>query len=285
MYSWLLGCAETFLSFDGRDPPDISFCQFLLYCWGCLLTTWTQRGEHIYSPKTAIPPQSAGSYTGPYEGRPITHYYFFSDTFESERIHLHLSSSAHALLRQQNSIFFRSSLFRALFQSGPAYSLSLAYLILVVGRHSTCFLVLADPVVFRKPSDQQGTLFLHCVVACVHRLFLSQFEGLNFDCPAVPLDMPQFKFYPALGVSHKFDASHKFVTSPIIRSPVLFAAVRATVAFYTLFTLLFTLIWQSVREDSGNRYRPLFPGQSKAVANAVVIAAISHISPISLILA
>jgi hypothetical protein len=67
--------------------------------------------------------------------------------------------------------------------------------------------------------------------------------------------MLQLKFYPALGVSQKFDASHKFVTSPVIRSPVVFAAVRVTIAFYTFFTLLFTLIWKSVKQHAGDRYR------------------------------
>ncbi len=74
-------------------------------------------------------------------------------------------------------------------------------------------------------------------------------------------NMPQLKFYPALGVSQKFDASHKFVTSPVIRSPVVFAAARVTIAFYTFFTLLFTLIWKSVKQHTGNRY-PLFPEQN-----------------------
>lgn len=68
--------------------------------------------------------------------------------------------------------------------------------------------------------------------------------------------MPR-NLYSALGVSQKFDLAHKFVTSPVIRTPCTFAAIRLAVATYTLFTLLFTLIWQTVKQNHGNRCVPL----------------------------
>ena len=67
--------------------------------------------------------------------------------------------------------------------------------------------------------------------------------------------MPR-NLYSALGVSQKFDLPHKFVTSPVIRTPWIFAATRLAVASYTIFTLLFTLIWQTVKENHGDRCVP-----------------------------
>jgi len=43
-----------------------------------------------------------------------------------------------------------------------------------------------------------------------------------------------------------FDPAHRLVTSPFF-SPFALAAIRVSIALYTLFTLLFTLIWDDVR--------------------------------------
>src|SRR6266540_364396 len=64
--------------------------------------------------------------------------------------------------------------------------------------------------------------------------------------------MPR-NLYPILGISQNFDLPHKFVTSPVIRTPSIFAGIRLAVATYTLFTLLFTLVWQTVKENEGSR--------------------------------
>ncbi|PPQ75684.1 hypothetical protein CVT26_001518 [Gymnopilus dilepis] len=64
--------------------------------------------------------------------------------------------------------------------------------------------------------------------------------------------------YSRLGVSASFDSSHKYVTSPVLRSPVAFAALRATIAVYTLTVLLVTLIWQAVKLDTAQSYFSYF---------------------------
>ncbi|CAA7263575.1 unnamed protein product [Cyclocybe aegerita] len=71
-------------------------------------------------------------------------------------------------------------------------------------------------------------------------------------------NMPRMNLYSRLGVPTTFDAAHKHVTSPFIRSPIIFAAVRLLIAFYMLTTLLVTLIWQSVKEDRGSSYFSYF---------------------------
>jgi len=60
-------------------------------------------------------------------------------------------------------------------------------------------------------------------------------------------------FYSRLGVCPSFDASHSFVTSPFIRSPITLALVRLTAALYTVLVLLVALIWKAVKLDEGNR--------------------------------
>ena len=59
-------------------------------------------------------------------------------------------------------------------------------------------------------------------------------------------------FYSRLGVCPSFDVSHRFVTSPFIRSPVILALVRLTAALYTVLVLLVALIWKTVKLDEGN---------------------------------
>ena len=59
--------------------------------------------------------------------------------------------------------------------------------------------------------------------------------------------------YARLGVCPSFDASHRFVTSPFIRSPITLALVRLTAALYTVLVLLVVLIWKSVKLNAGNR--------------------------------
>lgn len=70
--------------------------------------------------------------------------------------------------------------------------------------------------------------------------------------------MPRVSLYSALGVSQKFDPAHKYVTSPVIRSPLSFAVVRTTISSYAFFTLLFTLIWRSYVTKDARSYFSYF---------------------------
>jgi hypothetical protein len=54
------------------------------------------------------------------------------------------------------------------------------------------------------------------------------------------------RIYVRLGAPAPFDPQHTFVTSPVL-SPLALAAVRFVLAFYTLFTLVFVLVWDAVR--------------------------------------
>jgi len=47
------------------------------------------------------------------------------------------------------------------------------------------------------------------------------------------------------GVSTPFDSEHTLVTSPVV-SPLVLAIIRICLAFYTLFTILFVLVWEKV---------------------------------------
>ncbi|KAG5636701.1 hypothetical protein H0H81_007130 [Sphagnurus paluster] len=64
-------------------------------------------------------------------------------------------------------------------------------------------------------------------------------------------------FYQRVGVDTTFDPEHKHVTSPVF-SPGILAAIRLTLAVYTLFTLLFTLIWDYVRTTTGPSFFSYF---------------------------
>ncbi|KAF8892307.1 hypothetical protein CPB84DRAFT_1816229 [Gymnopilus junonius] len=70
--------------------------------------------------------------------------------------------------------------------------------------------------------------------------------------------MTGLNLYSRLGVSATFDSEHKYVTSPLFRNPVTFAALRATIAVYTLTVLLVTLIWQAVKLDTAQSYFSYF---------------------------
>jgi len=59
--------------------------------------------------------------------------------------------------------------------------------------------------------------------------------------------------YQRLGVDAPFDPQHKLVTSPAF-SPVVLALIRLSLAFYTLFTALFILIWEAVVTHQARSY-------------------------------
>ncbi|KAH8111166.1 hypothetical protein DFH11DRAFT_645641 [Phellopilus nigrolimitatus] len=63
--------------------------------------------------------------------------------------------------------------------------------------------------------------------------------------------------YERLGVQNPFDKEGAFVTSPIL-SPLVLAAVRFTFAFYTLFTLIFVLVWDAIRLHIADAYFSYF---------------------------
>jgi len=52
-----------------------------------------------------------------------------------------------------------------------------------------------------------------------------------------------------LGFPSPFDSQHTFVTSPVF-SPFVLAILRLSFAIYTLFTVIFVLVWEQVVEDS-----------------------------------
>ena len=60
------------------------------------------------------------------------------------------------------------------------------------------------------------------------------------------------RFYTRLGAPDPFDPQHSFVTSPVL-SPTALAAVRFVFAFYTLFTLVFVLVWDAVKLDTAEQ--------------------------------
>ncbi|TFK36001.1 hypothetical protein BDQ12DRAFT_699831 [Crucibulum laeve] len=70
-----------------------------------------------------------------------------------------------------------------------------------------------------------------------------------------------FNFYQHLGISSSttFDTNHKFVTSPLFpRASIALACIRLSIALYTLFVLLFSIIWESVRWGDGEQYFSFF---------------------------
>lgn len=93
-------------------------------------------------------------------------------------------------------------------------------------------------------------------------------------------------YYSRLGVYPSFDASHRFVTSPFIRSPVTLALVRLTAALYTVLVLLVALIWKSVKLNKRNR-RVFFLSSIPFLTKhfRFIIIAFSPSFPTSLILA
>ncbi|KAF9473052.1 hypothetical protein BDN70DRAFT_413802 [Pholiota conissans] len=72
--------------------------------------------------------------------------------------------------------------------------------------------------------------------------------------------MFRLNFYSRLGVPQDvvFDAPHAFVTSPIFRSPIVFASIRMIIALYTATTLLVTLIWNAVILHDAQSYFSFF---------------------------
>ncbi|KAF8956426.1 hypothetical protein BDZ97DRAFT_1671613 [Flammula alnicola] len=72
--------------------------------------------------------------------------------------------------------------------------------------------------------------------------------------------MPRLNFYNRLGIPSdtSFDVPHKYVTSPIFRTPFIFASLRITIALYTVVVLLVTLIWKSVKEHDAQSYFSFF---------------------------
>ncbi|KAF8153422.1 hypothetical protein B0H34DRAFT_663051 [Crassisporium funariophilum] len=65
--------------------------------------------------------------------------------------------------------------------------------------------------------------------------------------------MRSLNLYSRLGVPTTFDSSHKYVTSPFLRSPFILGYLRAFVALYTTIVLLVTLVWKSVKLHAGSR--------------------------------
>jgi len=61
------------------------------------------------------------------------------------------------------------------------------------------------------------------------------------------------QLYRYLGVSSPFDSQHRLVTSPFV-SPFVLASIRLLLAFYTLFTALFILVWDGVKDHTAQKY-------------------------------
>jgi hypothetical protein len=67
--------------------------------------------------------------------------------------------------------------------------------------------------------------------------------------------------YERLGVASNFDSRHALVTSPVL-SPLVLAAIRLLLAFYTLFTNIFIFVWNGVRLGVGAGCVALFSNSS-----------------------
>ncbi|EJD04632.1 uncharacterized protein FOMMEDRAFT_122500 [Fomitiporia mediterranea MF3/22] len=67
----------------------------------------------------------------------------------------------------------------------------------------------------------------------------------------------RFNIYDKLGAPQPFDPNASFTTSPFL-SPFALAAVRLTFAFYTLFTLIFVLVWDAVRLHTAHAFFSYF---------------------------
>jgi hypothetical protein len=73
--------------------------------------------------------------------------------------------------------------------------------------------------------------------------------GLLDYCP-VTRRIRRYRASPAT----PFDLTHNYVTSPLpFLTPSRFAFLRLTLAFYTLFTLIFSLAWECVKFGTGQR--------------------------------
>ena len=67
------------------------------------------------------------------------------------------------------------------------------------------------------------------------------------------------RIYRLLGAPVPFDPEYAFVTSPILSAPLL-AAVRLTLALYTLVALIFALVWDATRlHDADSCVLPITP--------------------------
>jgi hypothetical protein len=54
--------------------------------------------------------------------------------------------------------------------------------------------------------------------------------------------------------STPFDLTHNYVTSPLpLLTPFRLAFLRLILAFYTLFTIIFSLVWECVKLKTGQR--------------------------------
>jgi len=70
--------------------------------------------------------------------------------------------------------------------------------------------------------------------------------------------MARLNLYSRLGAPAIFDPAHKYVTSPVFRSPLVLASLRITIALYTLVVLLVTLIWKTTKQHDGKSYFSFF---------------------------
>ncbi|KAF9526803.1 hypothetical protein CPB83DRAFT_895816 [Crepidotus variabilis] len=70
--------------------------------------------------------------------------------------------------------------------------------------------------------------------------------------------MPRFDILRLLGTPPKFDLAHKYVTSPFFRSPFILAAIRLSIAVFTLVTLIVVLVWEATKLNEGGSFFSYF---------------------------
>jgi len=83
--------------------------------------------------------------------------------------------------------------------------------------------------------------------------------------------------YSRLGVTPDFDSNHNLVTSPFFSTTIL-AILRIILAFYSVFSLLFSLLWISIKEGTGSQFFVFFTNLSYTGIAAYFCFAAYHTS-------
>lgn len=90
------------------------------------------------------------------------------------------------------------------------------------------------------------------------------------------------QFYNLLGSPQPFDAQRNYVTSPWF-SPTILAVIRGIIAFYTLFALLFILIWQAIIEGIADSFVFLFSNTLSSLTHILVTSYFSYFTELTYI--
>jgi len=70
--------------------------------------------------------------------------------------------------------------------------------------------------------------------------------------------MAPLNLYSRFGIQTTFDPANKFVTSPVIRSPLVFGVLRLTIAIYTMVALIVVLVTKAVKTHDAENFLSYF---------------------------